>query len=261
MGYATTLGFKVGKEYRVSSPDETSLRDGISVGDIVTFHEDDGTVAPDFKNSEGDIFCLFVISKYDSDQVEIRAVDVVNGEEKQDMSTDQTKPNNMGVYRIKFLYQDGTEYNVGEVTNFVMDSTDQRGVPCFEYTKTLNKDVEISCFVKKEDMAALVLRYGSGLTNVHTFCDDVVQTVDVRLKRSAKGSHGLSSEVESSDEWIKWNGGECPVERGTLVDVQYRDGDDRFSVPALVTTTETPFATNWEHNEAGYDIVAYRLTQ
>lgn len=26
-------------------------------------------------------------------------------------------------------------------------------------------------------------------------------------------------------EWIKWNGGECPVPAGTIVDVEHRDGE------------------------------------
>ena len=36
-----------------------------------------------------------------------------------------------------------------------------------------------------------------------------------------------------SDKWIRNEGG-CPVERGTLVDVKYRNGEENFGLPALV---------------------------
>lgn len=56
--------------------------------------------------------------------------------------------------------------------------------------------------------------------------------------------------------WIKWEGGECPVPEGTLIDVKHRDGEKYKKVPALGTSNY-----HWDH--AGYcgDIVAYRLAK
>jgi hypothetical protein len=188
MTIATDLGFVVGKKYRcvVSEYDEPFV-----IGNYYPLHEDDGSNCPSFLGDDGDWYYMYIAG----DEVEF----VPEEEPTKEgiiMTSDSVK-NPSSVYRIKFLYQDGTEYNVGGVTNFVMDSKDSQGVPCFEYTKTLNNDVESTYFVKKVDMAALILR-SDGLTNVYTFTDDVVQVVDVRLKRPSKGVNGLG--VEASDE-------------------------------------------------------------
>jgi hypothetical protein len=56
--------------------------------------------------------------------------------------------------------------------------------------------------------------------------------------------------------WIKWEGGECPVPEGTLIDVKRRDGEKYKKVSALG-------AYNYHWNHVGYcgDIVAYRLAK
>jgi hypothetical protein len=63
-------------------------------------------------------------------------------------------------------------------------------------------------------------------------------------------------------EWIKWNGGECPVEKGVLVDVRYRDGDEKLGIPALVGVPGREATEYFWHDEGvGCDIVAYRLSE
>lgn len=64
------------------------------------------------------------------------------------------------------------------------------------------------------------------------------------------------------DDWIEWNGGECPVPAGTLVDVLYRDGAQQASVRALRTYTPLGphrLAASWTHEGLGDDIVRYRI--
>lgn len=62
--------------------------------------------------------------------------------------------------------------------------------------------------------------------------------------------------------WTKWNGGECPVEKGVLVDVRYRDGEGRFSIPALIDVTGNDASyAYWNNDNASNDIVAYRLSE
>lgn len=56
--------------------------------------------------------------------------------------------------------------------------------------------------------------------------------------------------------WIKWEGGECPVPEGTLIDVKYRDGEKFKKVPALGA-----YNYYWHHVGASDDIVAYRLAK
>lgn len=64
------------------------------------------------------------------------------------------------------------------------------------------------------------------------------------------------------NNWIEWNGGECPVPKGTLVDLRYRANacEDRMAVPALTygNMSDTDF---WQHESHACDIIAYRLHQ
>lgn len=65
-------------------------------------------------------------------------------------------------------------------------------------------------------------------------------------------------------EWTKWDGGECPVEEGVLVDVRYRDGEEQFSVPAQVNRSGSDrdaAYTFWRNDGQFNDIVAYRLSE
>lgn len=72
------------------------------------------------------------------------------------------------------------------------------------------------------------------------------------------GKPGLHGKAEPADDgWIEWNGGECPVTEGTLVDVWHFDGEVVCEVSAL----ESGAAYDWSHatpHKDG-DIIAYRL--
>lgn len=77
--------------------------------------------------------------------------------------------------------------------------------------------------------------------------------------------------AQDADGWIEWNGGECPVERGTLVDVKYRCGKENIGVTALLSSRDDGFmsgleykgltrsARDWSHDSHEMDIIAYRL--
>lgn len=68
-----------------------------------------------------------------------------------------------------------------------------------------------------------------------------------------------------NDGWIDWPGGECPVPRGTLVDVKYLCGDVNRHIkagePDSSGSIDTAFAVRWSKLGAEYDIIAYRLHQ
>lgn len=67
-----------------------------------------------------------------------------------------------------------------------------------------------------------------------------------------------------NDGWIEWGGGECPVPRGTLVDVRYRDGNENHQVGAGAPFDDTGSnpdrnAADWQNDDSPLDIIAYRL--
>lgn len=60
-----------------------------------------------------------------------------------------------------------------------------------------------------------------------------------------------------ADGWIEWKGGECPVEKGTLVDVIWGNGTERAGVKALqLGGAGHQF---WVADGMTNDIIAYRL--
>lgn len=67
-----------------------------------------------------------------------------------------------------------------------------------------------------------------------------------------------------ADGWIEWNGGECPVEKGTLVDVRYRNSEkfpDKFGTIALEAGGYGATDRHWNRDGYPNDIIAYRLHQ
>ena len=76
------------------------------------------------------------------------------------------------------------------------------------------------------------------------------------------------TETDGSCEWISWSGGECPVTRGTLVDVKYSDGGENTGVSAMTYGFEDDhingsnkkyWAVSWYHSCRDTNIIAYRL--
>lgn len=77
-----------------------------------------------------------------------------------------------------------------------------------------------------------------------------------------------SALAAKNEGWIEWAGGECPVEKGTLVDVRYRNGKENHHVAAGVRGSVAAggdlrgmFACDWSNGSSGNDIIAYRLHQ
>ena len=70
------------------------------------------------------------------------------------------------------------------------------------------------------------------------------------------------------NDWIEWTGGDCPVAKGTLVDVKYRGGRSAHGVTAGTEWGEPDHvsdngnnAEDWYHDGIGADISAYRLAR
>ena len=66
-----------------------------------------------------------------------------------------------------------------------------------------------------------------------------------------------------NDKWIKWEGGECPVACGTMVEVKYRDGECSGPLPALENVTGGRDASYafWKNDLQDNDIVFYRIVK
>ena len=69
------------------------------------------------------------------------------------------------------------------------------------------------------------------------------------------------NKVSGSEQWIEWHGGECPVEAGTLLDIEYRDGAIVRGIKAVKGAKDGYTNSNWENNDFDRGIIAYRLSQ
>ena len=68
-----------------------------------------------------------------------------------------------------------------------------------------------------------------------------------------------------NNPWIKWDGGKMPVEIGTLVDVQYHNGEFNYGVKAGLYikaeaggSNQNAVALNWDTDVGNYTIIKYR---
>lgn len=83
-------------------------------------------------------------------------------------------------------------------------------------------------------------------------------------RRPIAENRPITEPQPDTDGWIDWNGGDCPVEKGTLVDVMYRDGVKMFKAPAGeldLNPAHNRHAKSWAHSGMNADIVAYRLSK
>jgi hypothetical protein len=69
----------------------------------------------------------------------------------------------------------------------------------------------------------------------------------------------------NTNNWIMWNGGECPVPVGTLVNVKHRDGDIYYNQSAGVNLNiPDGYAHDWSITPDypyNSDIVAYQVVE
>lgn len=63
-----------------------------------------------------------------------------------------------------------------------------------------------------------------------------------------------------NDGWIEWSGGECPLEKGTIIDTKDRDGHENFG--EVIGSTNNVDDIFWQRGVCSYpayEIIAYRL--
>lgn len=86
--------------------------------------------------------------------------------------------------------------------------------------------------------------------------DGLITTKDIHeyAKKVRECDLGYPEKADA-DGWIEWEGGECPVDRGTIVDVRHRNGGEHISCAALGLWNQT-----WGRvGKNPDDIIAYRL--
>ena len=90
---------------------------------------------------------------------------------------------------------------------------------------------------------------------------EIASAIDDDSERmQAIGQNGeMASEVYAAvDGWVLWNGGECPVMDGTLIDTRHRDGELWLgSVCGQYGTRTAPMF--WTHTGDKAEVIAYRL--
>ena len=96
-------------------------------------------------------------------------------------------------------------------------------------------------------------------------CDDRIERTGVTIKNwhqtiLSRDEYFHLYPAPDADGWIEWKGGECPVEKGTLVDVRFKNGMEMVGAPAGQTPDHFPRnVTAWARSSAPGAIIAYRL--
>ena len=91
------------------------------------------------------------------------------------------------------------------------------------------------------------------LRQINALCGELAN--DLLTDEDAQNFVALASQQPADDDWIEWDGGECPLSVNSLVNVRYREGgEDLESKPAEVY--------NWSRNDKDcYPIIAYRVVK
>ncbi|QWX10282.1 hypothetical protein PRB90_gp13 [Klebsiella phage BUCT610] len=112
-----------------------------------------------------------------------------------------------------------------------------------------------------QDWDRELMFYGRGSVRTGIILDELA--IDHR-KRFDTGVKITREQYEAAlasknDDWIEWGGGECPVEKGALIDVKWRDGKIDIAIPAKMRChSRERQAMIWHHAGHELDIIAYR---
>ena len=79
-----------------------------------------------------------------------------------------------------------------------------------------------------------------------------------RMREAITKAEAILAATQSDDGWIPWEGGDCPVAHGTVVDVRFRDG---WEGDGLASKWRWHHATQENSDVKELDIVAYRVVK
>lgn len=67
------------------------------------------------------------------------------------------------------------------------------------------------------------------------------------------------------NEWVEWNGGECPISNDAVIKVQFRCDTRAYAERSVAERAFSPQGNGfrWEHGtgDSSYDIVAYKVVK
>lgn len=89
------------------------------------------------------------------------------------------------------------------------------------------------------------------LADVKTICvclDEEYQEMAAELLRLRQQ---LSEPVASKGNWVRWDGGDCPLAPTEKIDGMSRDGEISYHYDA--------WCFDWVHTDSDEDLVAYRI--
>ena len=119
----------------------------------------------------------------------------------------------------------------------------------------------------KEAVNAIYFRHKCGVT-FYGIDGNIIKTglsfIDMNIpdvRREAVTKEEFESALAASEGWIEWEGGECPVKYGTMVDIRDGDGYEWYGVKATPAREYSDACgTFWEHKGSPENnIIAYRL--
>lgn len=107
-----------------------------------------------------------------------------------------------------------------------------------------------------------LVRAGAGKKSRELDLEECKQSVD-RFLLDLRGETPAAATEADPKEWIIHKGKSCPVMAGTIVDIQYRNGEVKLGLPAdqYMNGPEWDASPSfWECNGADNDIFAYRIS-
>jgi hypothetical protein len=93
----------------------------------------------------------------------------------------------------------------------------------------------------------------SGILGSDLDATTVSETVATIAYHQADAMLAARKPAVAEPEWIEWNGGNCPIEKGTMIQAEFRNGARTEMHPCSGIDTE------WKHYKLYSDIIAYRI--
>lgn len=174
-----------------------------------------------------------------------------------------TKPTVVAEDRVR---QIATE-TFGELEQYVTPTSDSpwsKPEPVEDMSQWIDNDTGGKCPYDIGDLIDVIYRDGTRLMGIPVLQPSGHDRTAYSFRKTGSDSDIMYhrphlAPAPEPETWFD-NTGECPYERGTLIDVAYRDGKEVIGVPALqlAQVGKGRSATNWQLTGNVWDIVRHR---
>ena len=187
------LGYKVGDKF------EVIIHHAFKKGQVVTLHEDDGTECPLFAGDGGGAGVFYGVEcSFATLNKQVRKI------------ANKLKP-------AKQALADAIHQNGGWPESELLDFA------------TSNAFGEVLCSASHPERKGSVWVNGDYYRLISCIKGTIANWHQTILSRE---EYYQSYPNVDADGWIEWNGGECPVDNDSLVDVKFPDGSEYFNTDA-----------------------------